>query len=297
MRTAQELYSLSEAANDASRYEHAVKLAAEAIAIDPQYALAYGTLSRGLNRLGRCEEAIEAARNAIDLDPENEWYFRLLGCIYSDLEQYEEAEEHLSVALKLDPENANSHQRLGTAFIGLGQTKDAVRSSLRALEFEPENELALLDLSWCYIRLGRFGTAEEYCRQILAINPNNSLALNNLGVCLEESNQPEEAAVAYKSSVIAAPTGRLAKSNIQELMSRRQTQTWFFAPLILIALALIFLIDGGLDGRAMPLRIGAAVVIVAVSATEWISRRRRLRRLTEKDPELMSLYRRVQKHG
>jgi tetratricopeptide (TPR) repeat protein len=76
------LYDEADRLKDEGKLDDAVAKLHEALAADPNYALAHSALAVVLQRLGRHEEAIEHARKVCEIEPEDPFSFTALSVTY-----------------------------------------------------------------------------------------------------------------------------------------------------------------------------------------------------------------------
>ena len=76
------LYDEADKLKDAGQLEEAAAKLNEALAADPNYALAHSGLAVVLQKLGRHEEAIEHARRVCEIEPNDAFSFTALSVTY-----------------------------------------------------------------------------------------------------------------------------------------------------------------------------------------------------------------------
>jgi tetratricopeptide (TPR) repeat protein len=76
------LYDEADKLKDASRLDEAVAKLKEALALDPNYALAHSALAVVLQKQGSHEEAIEHARKVCEIEPQDPFSFTALSVTY-----------------------------------------------------------------------------------------------------------------------------------------------------------------------------------------------------------------------
>jgi tetratricopeptide (TPR) repeat protein len=76
------LYDEADLLKDAGKLEDAVAKLQEALAVDPNYALAHSALAVVLQRLGRHEDAIAHARKVCEIEPDDAFSFTALSVTY-----------------------------------------------------------------------------------------------------------------------------------------------------------------------------------------------------------------------
>jgi tetratricopeptide (TPR) repeat protein len=76
------LYDQADKLKDEGKIEESAAKLKEALAADPNYALAHSALAVVLQKLGKHEEAIEHARRACELEPNDPFSFTALSVTY-----------------------------------------------------------------------------------------------------------------------------------------------------------------------------------------------------------------------
>jgi tetratricopeptide (TPR) repeat protein len=76
------LYDEADRLKDAGKPEEAVAKLNEALAVDPNYALAHSALAVLLQRMGKHEEAIGHAEKVCEIEPNDPFSFTALSVIY-----------------------------------------------------------------------------------------------------------------------------------------------------------------------------------------------------------------------
>ena len=87
--------------------EDAIKLARDAIRLDPKFALAHGNLGLVLRKMGQLDEAIASLRKAIELNPKDGNSHYNLGNMVFDKQQWDEAITCYQKAIAIHPRNAS----------------------------------------------------------------------------------------------------------------------------------------------------------------------------------------------
>ncbi|MCZ6652834.1 MAG: tetratricopeptide repeat protein, partial [Planctomycetota bacterium] len=77
----------------------------KAIAINPDFTMAYFNLADCLDKQGRLDAAVEAMRGTIRCEPNHVPCRAVLGELLMRAGRFEEAEKHLRLAIQLDPQN------------------------------------------------------------------------------------------------------------------------------------------------------------------------------------------------
>jgi adenylate cyclase len=117
--------------------------AERAIALNPSYALAYGTLGLVEVYLGRPLEAVPIIERAIRLDPVfTQQYMHFLGTAYLMADRYETAAATFRERIRLSPKTDLSRAFLACALGHLGEVDEARRIWRELMEINPRYSLA-----------------------------------------------------------------------------------------------------------------------------------------------------------
>jgi adenylate cyclase len=182
----------------------------KALALDPQFALAYTALGFTYLRESTwgwsydpqtLEQAVELAQKARALDDALPEAHELLGLAYAFKGQPEQGLAEGERAIVLDPNCAGCHIALAEALLLAGQPEEALGLVEKAMRLDPESAAYhSFDLGWAYRLLGRYEEAIAAQKRVLTRNPEHlpahaelALLYNELG--REEEARAEEAAV------------------------------------------------------------------------------------------------------
>lgn len=170
--------------NSRESYARACALLTRAIAREPDYAEAHGSLAL-LVALGNVfgfhdsesearERSLEACRRALEIDDRSSDVLGYVGCAYCDLRQYDQGLALLERAIELNPSNAQAKAALGTAWIGLGRFEEGVAKLEDALCIAPAYKGIApwaTVLASGYLQLGRTDEAGRSIDQALGCDP------------------------------------------------------------------------------------------------------------------------------
>jgi TolB-like protein/Tfp pilus assembly protein PilF len=187
----------------------AIEYFEQAIAKDPNYALAYAGMADSYLLLptygsASSQEVIPpartAAKKALELDDslaEAHASFGLLATIELDLER---ALSELERAVQLKSNYATAHHWLALAYMTLGRFDPAIAEGKRAIELDPLSLIINADCSWLYICARRYDEAEAQARKALEIDPRFFLAHHYLGLVLQLKGRLDEAIAEFQKS-------------------------------------------------------------------------------------------------
>lgn len=183
----------------------------QAIAIDPDYALAYTGLADGYAFLGfygfvpsaqAYARARAAADRAIASDPslaEAHYSSGLVAFMFGW--DFAKAEASFRHALELNPQMASAYAQLTQVFGATGRTNDALAAARAAAAREPLSPLVNATAGFGLLFAGRTAEAEQYCRAALDIDPHYVPAFWVLGATLSAAGRHYEAIAACESAV------------------------------------------------------------------------------------------------
>ena len=141
---------------DTKRNVEAIKLLNEALALDPQFALAKARLS-----------------------------YRVFFRAYTEDRKY--ADDAIALALEavaIDPALADPHFTLGSAYGIKGRIEQARLSFLRALELDPNNTSSMSNLSYTYALGGRLDESLYWARRMFPLSAKRASAYYHVAVPL-----------------------------------------------------------------------------------------------------------------
>jgi adenylate cyclase len=184
------------------------QLCERAIALDPQFALAYTLL--GLTYLREwlwgwsydpqtLDQAVELAQQARTLDDTLPEAHMLLGLAFAFKGQPEQGLVEGERAIALDPNCAWCHSVLAEVLLVAGQPEEALGLVEKAMRLDPEPASAAFysaDLGWAYRALGRYEEALTALKRALTRNPEYLPAHIQLALVYNALGREEEARAA-----------------------------------------------------------------------------------------------------
>lgn len=178
-----------------------------AVAIDPNFAMAYAWMGRIYGDLGEAALSAESTSKAYALrertsDQEKFWITAAYDTQVT--ENLQRAQQTCEVWAKTYPREAVSHTFLaGVIYPVVGQYEQAVHEAEKATELDPDFRIAYFLLAWRNQELGRFGEAEKALQRAnerkLTI-PDFPLARYDLAFLRGDQKAMEEIAAAAKEN-------------------------------------------------------------------------------------------------
>src|SRR5437667_5372732 len=174
----------------------AISFYEQAIARDPNYALAYAGLASayilspfytGADRHEAGLKAKEAALKALRLDPNLAEAHAALGKVlfFSEINLAGATREYKR-AIELQPNDATAHHWLGNdALSALGRFEEAIAQGKRAVELDPLSPVINTDLGTTFYYAHRYEESARQLRKTLEIDPTSFYPHYNLGIVLQ----------------------------------------------------------------------------------------------------------------
>ena len=176
---------------DHANLEAAVSYFNDAVAKDPDYALAYSGLADvysvlpffGGNPSEDFPRSSNAARKALQLDSTQAHPHAILGSIEMEFDwDFAGGEDEFKKAIALDPNDATAHQWLAENLGMLGgREKDALKEINQAHLLDPTSLIIRRVKGSVLVAARRYDDAIAVCRQLLEENPTFNLAHDCLG--------------------------------------------------------------------------------------------------------------------
>src|SRR5438105_295896 len=183
----------------------------QAIAADPNYALAYAGVADGYVWLPGYTagtprdcypKAKAAAKKALELDDNlAEAHTTLAIAIWLYDFDFSQANREFQRAIELNPNYATGHQQYGNITLSaLGRFDDAIAEGKRAVELDPLSLVINTDLAVDYHYARRYDEAIAQFRKTLEMDPGYYFAYVNLGQALEMKGARDSAIAQYQKA-------------------------------------------------------------------------------------------------
>jgi adenylate cyclase len=183
----------------------------QAIARDPNYALAYAGLAQayilvpfyaGADRLDAYSKAKDAALKALRLDSNLAEAHLALGKVlfFSEIDLAGAMREYKR-AIELKPNDATAHHWFGNdTLAALGRFEEAIAEGKRAIELDPLSTVINADLGSTFYYARRYDESVAQLRKTLGIDPTDFYAHYNLGIALQAKGDLSGAIAEYEKA-------------------------------------------------------------------------------------------------
>jgi TolB-like protein len=180
----------------------------QAIARDPNYALAYAGLSSayilapfyaGADRREAGSKAKEAALKALRLNPNLAEAHTALGKVlfFGEIDLAGAMREYKR-AIELKPNDADAHHWYGNDTLpALGQFEEAIVEGRRSVELDPLSVVINADLGVTFFYAHRYDESAKQLRKTLEIDPTSFYTHYNLGIILQATGDLSGAIAEY----------------------------------------------------------------------------------------------------
>jgi eukaryotic-like serine/threonine-protein kinase len=172
----------------AENLDSAIAAFERALALDPNYALAYAGLGQARwekYQVGHDRKSVDSARQACQralvLDENLAAAHVCMGQLESGTGEYEKAVKEFERALAIEPTNDDAYRSLSGAYESLGQPAKAEETCRRAIDLRPQYWAGYNWLGAFYYREARYADAATMFSQVVALAPDSFRGYSNLG--------------------------------------------------------------------------------------------------------------------
>ena len=200
----------------------AKQLAEEAVALDPEYSVAYKELGRahmvdvwvGTSKSPKesIGKAIQLLKKAIVLDETYAEAHALLGYLYSMTKKYDMGIAEAETAVALNPNSADAHMRLGKTLSFAGRWEESIPEYKKAIRLNPvPPNIYLYSLGLSYAVTGQYEEAITWCEKAVSQEPNSLWARIIMTGVYSMSGRDAEAKVQAAEVLRIQPKFRIKK--------------------------------------------------------------------------------------
>ena len=187
-----------------------IDLFKQAIAADPNYALAYAGLADAYNiappwtyidSQEASKQALAAARKSLELDPQLAEAHGALAAALADDFEWAEAEKEFQRALQLEPNNAHFHYFYSLLYLLPMKRYDEALTEIRnALLLDPLSSIMNVNYAYTLFAAHRYDEAAQQFRKSIELDPNSYNAHWKFSVMLGVRGQWAEAVEQYRTA-------------------------------------------------------------------------------------------------
>lgn len=148
-------FNLAAALEERGDSVEAARQLAEAVRIQPKFALARAELGQLLAKQGHLEDALLQLREAVGLHPSDASLHYRLGTVLGEAGREREASAEFAEAVRLDPEDADAHYNLGISLANQGRIAESANEFAATVKRRPDDAYARFNLGISLAKLGR----------------------------------------------------------------------------------------------------------------------------------------------
>jgi serine/threonine-protein kinase len=227
--------------------EQGIKHLEQAIARDPDYALAYAAIAYAYTDMGigvagvlppneAFERAKAAVGRALEIDSGlAEAHAVLAHLKYACDYDWAGAEEELKLALELNPNSGDTYDIYGLMLASLERYDEAVEMQRRAHELDPLAHR--IDIATTLLRAGRYDDAYRAVTRVLEVEPHLALAHATLGWVHLLRGMPDQGIAELERAVSLAPDSAMYRAQLGQAFAsvgrteqareiQRQLEAW-----------------------------------------------------------------------
>jgi serine/threonine-protein kinase len=210
--------------------QRAIGFFEQAIATDPDYALAYTGLAdcyalqidyRSIEVQDGLERAKAEARRALAIDDElAEAHTSLAWVLFIYEWNWAGAEREFQRALEIDPRYATAHQWYAWLLLARGRMNESLAAGHAAADLDPASVSIRRSLGWLYYHARRYDTGVEHLQRALAMDPSAAETHRILGLVYAAQGNMAEAEAACREAVRLAPDAAISAGLLILIVAR-----------------------------------------------------------------------------
>jgi tetratricopeptide (TPR) repeat protein len=173
-------------------YRDAIRMFDQAVALDPEFTLAYTKLSHCHSRMYhhgydrteiRKKKAFEASMKALELEPGlAEAHISLAQCHYFCNKDYDKALEEFSSVERILPDDEEVLSLVGFILRRQGHFDESLAKLKKALQLNPISIELNNNIAWLLMYLRDYKEADNYYRRSISLAPDNQMAYQELAI-------------------------------------------------------------------------------------------------------------------
>jgi serine/threonine-protein kinase len=203
----------------------------QAIAEDPEYALAYSGLAdsyaldldyRGVPVMEGMERAKAMARKAIGLDETLAEAHTSLGWVTFIYDwDWPAAEREFDRAIQLNPRYSTARQWYAWFLVAMGRFDEALAEGRAAIDLDPASVSIRRSLGWLQYYARQYEPALDNLRRALAMNPTAEETHRLLGLVYMQQGLYDDAAASFREAMASSDYDVMAFTGLGHVAARR----------------------------------------------------------------------------
>lgn len=182
------LMLLAEVCIHDNRYAEALQYSQQAVSLEPEISSLYFTLSRAYLYNKNIKKAREAVAEGKRLNPLDAHFYLVAAHIAYYEDKWQEALEEAEKGLMFDAENVQLINMRAQALIKLNRRGEAGETIDYALQNDPEDAYSHANKGWILVEKHQYKAAVESFREALRLDPDNEFARHGLKEAIKAQN-------------------------------------------------------------------------------------------------------------
>lgn len=196
----------------------ALKYVNEAIDADPKDSEIRHIKGSILEELYRYSEAADIYTEALEIDPKNVKLMYSLGNAYEKGGQRTRSMQTMESILAEKPDDPSALNFVGYTLALMGRDMERAENLVRkALEIKPDDGYIMDSLAWILFKRGKIDDALKYLEKAFVRVKSDPIISEHYGDVLAARNRMEEAAEAYRKSILLNPDNLLVREKLRKL--------------------------------------------------------------------------------
>ncbi|HEY7414208.1 MAG TPA: tetratricopeptide repeat protein, partial [Ktedonobacteraceae bacterium] len=196
-----------------NQHHRALNDLSRALALDPNYILAYAQRGITYRDLKQYTEALNDFQSALEANDSLDWVYTARGETYRKIKEYERALADFNCAIELDPDYATAYAGRGRIYHALQEYERALVDFDRAISIDPELEWVYAHRGGTYRQLKQYSHAIADYIKATELNPSYFWAYAQLGETYRQIKNYKRALDAYNSAIEIDPDYAWARAS------------------------------------------------------------------------------------
>jgi tetratricopeptide (TPR) repeat protein len=145
--------------------------------------------------------ALKDCNKAIALKPDYAVAYNNRACVYLHLGENGLAEHDLSQAIKLDPEYISAYTNRSALYNATGRYEMAIQDATRVIQTQPQNHVAFNNRGFAHYGLNEFDAAEHDIQEAIRLKPDYPKPYYILGLISEDRGDAEDATRLFRKAL------------------------------------------------------------------------------------------------
>ena len=194
-------------------YDQAIQDFNHSIRLNPNLAITYTNRGVTYADRGDNDQAIQDYNEAIRLRPDDPWAYNNRGCTYAEKGDYTLAIQDYNKAIELNPHLAEIYNNRGNSYVRKGDSDGAIRDYNEAIRLNPDLPMVYNNRGCTYADKGDYDLAIKDYNKTILLDPNLAEAYYNRGRAYADKGDYTLAIRDYTQAILLNPDSPRVYSN------------------------------------------------------------------------------------